>query len=202
MLKQGALLSSLECRGETLARALHYHYDCVVEEDFIFKPSAFKHSIAEADIRHAFEYKILDYAMPGEENKNLLLGLPSDGPLLEIIYNVLGGNSINVFHAMKVRIAYLDLLKTKGLRIRVIRNKDSSMKGMTEEEADYWDEYFTKNTIMPNLSKPGFFARKFGMMVKLDAETIRFLADEAEATHKSFTQIISDLVREKIAAEM
>jgi len=101
---------------------------------------------------------------------------------------------------MKVRTAYLDLLKTKGLRIRVIRNKDSSMKGMTEEEAEYWDEYYTKNTIMPNLSKPGFFARNYGMMVKLDPETIRFLADEAEATHKSFTQIIGDLVREKIAA--
>jgi len=185
----------------TLAHALHYHYDCFVEEDFIFKLSAFKHGIVEADIRHAFGYKILDYAMPGEGNKNLLLGLPSDGPLLEIIYNVLDGNRINVFHATKVRIAYLDLLKTKGLRIRVIKDKDSSMKGMTEEEADYWDEYYTKNTIKPNMSKPGFFARKFGMMVKLDPETIRFLADEAEATHKSFTQIISDLVREKIAAE-
>jgi len=29
-----------------------------------------------------------------------------------------------------------------------------------EEEAEYWDEYLTKNTIMPDFNKPGFFARK------------------------------------------
>ena len=71
---------------------------------------------------------------------------------------------------------------------------------MTEEEADYWDEYFTKNTIMPDLTKPGFFARKYGMTVRLDPETTRFIADEAEATHKTPTEIIGELVREKIAA--
>ena len=74
------------------------------------------------------------------------------------------------------------------------------MKEMTDEEADYWDEYFTNNTIMPELGKPGFFARKYGMTVKLDPETTRFLADEAEATHKTPTEIIRDLVREKISA--
>ena len=70
---------------------------------------------------------------------------------------------------------------------------------MTDEEAEYWDEYYTKNTIMPDLSKPGFFALKYGMTVKLDPETTRFLADRAETTHKTFSEIISDLVREKIA---
>jgi len=73
---------------------------------------------------------------------------------------------------------------------------------MTDEEADYWDEYFTKNTIMPDLTKPGFFARKYGMTVKLDPETTRFLADEAEATHRTPSEIISDLVREKISASV
>ena len=71
---------------------------------------------------------------------------------------------------------------------------------MTDEEAEYWDEYFTNNTIMPDLSKPGFFARKYGMTVKLDPETTRFLANEAEATHKTPTEIISELVREKLSA--
>ena len=70
---------------------------------------------------------------------------------------------------------------------------------MTDEEADYWDEYFTENTIMPNLSKPGFFALKYGMTVKLDPETTRFLAEQAEATNKTPTEIISELVREKIS---
>jgi len=76
------------------------------------------------------------------------------------------------------------------------------MKEMTEEEADYWDEYFTNNTVMPDLSKPGFFAQKYGMTVKLDPETTRFLVKQAEATHKTFTEIIGDLVKEKIAVSM
>ena len=73
------------------------------------------------------------------------------------------------------------------------------MKDLTEEEYDALDEYYTKNTIMPDMSKPGFFARKYGMTVKLDPETTRFLAIQAETTHKTFTEIIGELVREKIA---
>jgi hypothetical protein len=71
-----------------------------------------------------------------------------------------------------------------------------------EEEAEYWDEYYTKNTIMPDMSKPGFFARKYGMMVRLDPETTRFLAAQAESTKKTPSQIIGDMVRERIAASV
>jgi hypothetical protein len=84
-----------------------------VEEEFIFKPSAFKHGIVEDDIRNAFKQRVFDFAMPGEEHKNLLLGLACNGSLLEILYNVLDGDIINVFHAMKCRKAYLALLKTR-----------------------------------------------------------------------------------------
>ena len=45
-------------------------------------------------------------------------------------------------------------------------------------------------TIMPDLNKPGFFARKYGMTVKLDPETTRFLTAQAEATHKNIPDII------------
>jgi hypothetical protein len=76
------------------------------------------------------------------------------------------------------------------------------MKDLTDEEYDALDEYFTNNTVMPDMSKPGFFARKYGMTVKLDPETTRFLADQAEATHKTFSEIISELVKEKIAVSM
>jgi len=85
-----------------------------VEEEFAFKQSAFKHGILEADIRNAFKQRVLDYSMPDEENKNLLLGLARDGNLLEIMYNVLDGDVINVFHAMKCRKAYFALLRTRG----------------------------------------------------------------------------------------
>ena len=73
------------------------------------------------------------------------------------------------------------------------------MKKMTDEEADYWDEYFTQNTIMPDLSKPGYFSRKYGMSVKLDPETSGTLAAQAEAIHQTPAEIIANLVREKFA---
>ena len=86
-----------------------------MEEYFVFKPSAFKHGIAEADILRAFEQRLYDYAMSDEEYKYLLLGLARDGGLLEIMYNVLDDDCINVFHAMKCRKAYLALLRTRGI---------------------------------------------------------------------------------------
>ena len=86
-----------------------------MEEEFIFRPSAFKHGIAEEDILNAFRRRVFDHALPGEEHKNLLLGLARDGSLLEIMYNVLDGDEISVFHAMKCRKAYLALLRPRGI---------------------------------------------------------------------------------------
>ena len=73
---------------------------------------------------------------------------------------------------------------------------------MTDEEADYWDEYYTTNTIMPDLGKPGFFARKYGMTVRLDPETTKLLIAQAEATHNTFSEIIGELIREKIVVSL
>jgi hypothetical protein len=77
-----------------------------MELDIVCKPSAFKHGILEADIRKAIELRIFDQAMPNEENKNLLIGLDCNGNPLEIMYNTLDNNVINVFHAMRCRKAY------------------------------------------------------------------------------------------------
>jgi len=77
-----------------------------MEPDIVYKPSAFKHGILEADIRKAIELRIFDHAMPNEENKNLLIGLDRNGNPLEIMYNVLDDDVINVFHAMRCRKAY------------------------------------------------------------------------------------------------
>jgi hypothetical protein len=76
------------------------------------------------------------------------------------------------------------------------------MSEMTEAEAEYWDDYYTKNTVMPDLSKPGIFSRKYGMWVKLDPETTRTLAARAETSHKTPAEIISDMMREKTAVSM
>jgi hypothetical protein len=73
---------------------------------------------------------------------------------------------------------------------------------MTDREAEYWDDYYTKNTIMPDLSKPGYFARKYGMLVKLDPETSRVIAAHAEAVHKTPAEIIAELVRREMDVEL
>jgi len=86
-----------------------------MEERFIFKPSAFKHGILEDDIRSAFSRRMLDYAMPGDDDKYLLLGLARDASLLEVIYNVLDDDVINVFHAMKCRKAYYALIRNRRI---------------------------------------------------------------------------------------
>ena len=86
-----------------------------MEEEFVFKPSAFKHGVNKEDILNAFKRRVFDHALQGEEYKNLLLGLACDGSLLEIMYNALDGDVINVFHAMKCRKAYLALVRTRGM---------------------------------------------------------------------------------------
>lgn len=68
-----------------------------------FNQSAFKHGISEEDIRYAFAHKIFDHPIVGEEEKNLLIGFDTKANVLEILYNVISEQKINVFHAMKCR---------------------------------------------------------------------------------------------------
>jgi hypothetical protein len=68
-----------------------------------FSQSAFKHGITEENIRYAFAHPIVDFPVGGEEEKNLLIGFDLNANALEILYNVVGEQRINVFHAMKCR---------------------------------------------------------------------------------------------------
>ncbi|GHV82649.1 hypothetical protein AGMMS49991_12070 [Spirochaetia bacterium] len=73
------------------------------------------------------------------------------------------------------------------------------MAEMTEEEADALDELLTRT--MPKLTDvPGFFARKSVKMVALDDFSSDYLLSCSLETHKTPTEIIGELVREKIAA--
>jgi hypothetical protein len=74
------------------------------------------------------------------------------------------------------------------------------MPRMTEEEAFALDEYFTK--ITPNLGPngTGFFSRNKDYMVLLDELSAGYIRSRADATHKTPTEIIGELVREKISA--
>jgi hypothetical protein len=75
---------------------------------------------------------------------------------------------------------------------------------MTDEEADYWDEYFTQNP--PKVSGDGtngFFARhKASRMVALDDLSTNYLTTKAIAVHKTLAELISELVRKEIVSSL
>jgi len=75
-----------------------------------FNPSAFKHDITESAIRQAVVNAIYDDVLDELADKHLLMGFDNNGNLLEIMYNVIDEQSVNVFHAMKCRSIYYRLL--------------------------------------------------------------------------------------------
>jgi len=84
-----------------------------------------------------------------------------------------------------------------------IKYAQSAMPDLTEEEYDALDEYWTKNT--PKVSgdgKSGFFAKHKGNVVILDDVSAVYLRVKSEATHKTPSELISEMVREKISASV
>ena len=79
--------------------------------EILYNNAAFKHGITMADIENAISLFLFDSAIDGEYDKYLLIGFDTRGNLLEIMYNVINYNSINVFHAMKCRKEYIKLLE-------------------------------------------------------------------------------------------
>ena len=79
---------------------------------FEFCPSAFKHGITEASIRYAFLNPEFDG--PTEDNKYLRIGFDMAGNLLEMMYNEIDSEYVNIFHAMKCRNIYFDLIERRG----------------------------------------------------------------------------------------
>jgi hypothetical protein len=78
------------------------------------------------------------------------------------------------------------------------------MAEMTDEEADYWDEYFTKNPpkVDPSKKGTGFFTRRktLGRTITVDTLSADYLMTKAIATHKTPAQIIGDLIRKELTA--
>jgi hypothetical protein len=84
----------------------------VVDINIIFRQSAFKHGVSEADIRQAFKIPEYDAVFEeGDPTKNLLIGFDCNANPLEILYNVIDENTVQVFHAMKCRSALIARLK-------------------------------------------------------------------------------------------
>ena len=77
-----------------------------------FNRAAFKHGVTEADILRAFETFIYEDPIEDAENKHLLLGFNRHGNLIEVIYNRIDEDNINVFHAMPCRKAFHKLVES------------------------------------------------------------------------------------------
>ena len=73
---------------------------------------------------------------------------------------------------------------------------------MTDEEADALDEYYTKNPPRVDPRKNGGFAKKSFKMVAIDDLSADYLMTKALSDHKTPEQIISEMVRERIAASV
>lgn len=76
-----------------------------------FNRAAFKHDATEADILRAFETFVYEDPIEDAENKYLLIGFNLSGNLIEVMYNKIDDDSINVFHAMPYRKAFRELIE-------------------------------------------------------------------------------------------
>jgi hypothetical protein len=78
------------------------------------------------------------------------------------------------------------------------------MARMTEEEADYWDEYYTKNPPTPGPNGTGFFAqrRQGARSITIDNLSADWLLTKAIAAHKTPADIISDMIQKEIAESL
>jgi len=81
-----------------------------------------------------------------------------------------------------------------------MKYKETVMARMTDEEAEALDKYYTENTIMPAKGKPGLFAERKTQMFAVDALSAQYFMAKATAEHKTTMEIISEMVRERIAA--
>jgi hypothetical protein len=81
-----------------------------------FNQAAFTHDIEEADIRFAISTARYDARIDEDksDDKHLIIGFDRNVNLLEIMYNVIDEDTINVFHAMKCRKNFLPLIKAGG----------------------------------------------------------------------------------------
>jgi hypothetical protein len=77
----------------------------------MFNHAAFRHNATEADILRAFETFIYEDPIEDADNKYLLLGFNLKGNLIEVMYNRIDEDSINVFHAMPCRKAFRKIIE-------------------------------------------------------------------------------------------
>jgi hypothetical protein len=75
------------------------------------------------------------------------------------------------------------------------------MQEMTDEEADYWDEFFTQNPPQVDPAKQGgYFTRQRELLDVLDKAAADYVLTRAEAGHVTPAQVIGALIRKEMTA--
>ena len=77
-------------------------------------------------------------------------------------------------------------------------NELGKKTGMTDEEADYWDEYFTKNP--PEVDPAKNRVKIPPLTVVVEGIAAQYLKSAAEAAHKTPAQIVCEMVRKELQA--
>jgi hypothetical protein len=72
-----------------------------------FNESSFRHGVSKEDIRHAIKTRVHAAMMSGLPEKYVIIGFGRSGNPLEIMYNPIDDDTINVFHAMKARKTFI-----------------------------------------------------------------------------------------------
>ncbi|MCL2832767.1 MAG: hypothetical protein FWD78_06325 [Treponema sp.] len=69
--------------------------------------AAYKHGITEADIRYVMMHPLHEQLLESYTNKWLIIGYDTAGNIIEIAYNIINDDTVNVFHAMPCRKKFL-----------------------------------------------------------------------------------------------
>jgi len=81
-----------------------------MDKNITFNPAAFKHGFTEVNIRYVLNDPKYEGPLEEFENKYIVVGFDNSANLLEILYNRIDDESINVFHVMKCRNIFFHLL--------------------------------------------------------------------------------------------
>jgi len=85
---------------------LYLLMDVIVE----INEAAFRHNIDREDILCAYMNRIYDAAVEGLPERYAAIGFDRAGNPLEIMYNPIDDNTINIFHAMKARKSFVKMI--------------------------------------------------------------------------------------------
>jgi hypothetical protein len=72
-----------------------------------FNEAASKHDVTEANIRFALWHPLHEQLLEPYTNKWLVVGYDTVGNLIEVAYNIIDDDTVNVFHAMPCRKKFL-----------------------------------------------------------------------------------------------